>query len=430
MVDNTKYGDHALENNLTGNKNSAFGTNALKDNETGHTNTAVGAFALNNAKNLHENTAFGSHALEENINGENTAIGAWAGSKLQSGGNTAVGAWAMRYCMTGSNNTVIGHRAMASTATENDDSTAYGSGEYNTVIGSNALRNNDTGNSNTVVGARSMQSNVSGSHNVAIGDNSLTSLENGEHHTALGDNTGMDVTGGEQCTFLGKSSGCNNDSEPINRTAIGYNAQAECDNSVVIGNDDVHVGIGTNKPEHKLHVVGNVCFEGDTKAEGNLNVTGDSTLKKTEVDGNLDVTGESCLTGDTEVKSNLNVTCNATIGGHIISNIKEFDNDIDLTEINNLYLIVCNTTGGSIIVTLPNPSNNEGRILIVLKKVPNNILSVKCNSASDVNNIIDNYYGTFTYLSYCDKWYLLSETLRDDNLCDTTTIEPTTTAAP
>ena len=79
-----------------------------------------------------------------------------------------------------------------------------------------------------------------------------------------------------------------------------------------VSGDDIHtifsgnVGIGTDTPEEKLHVVGDALFEGDVRATasfkaGSTTVYGDGFISFDPVDENLDI-GDGALFIDTENK--------------------------------------------------------------------------------------------------------------------------------
>ena len=137
------------------------GVNIGKANNYG--STAVGEFALNvNTSNGLDNTAVGWSALSLNTTGDN---------------NTAIGSNAMRNS-SGSNvndNTAVGISVLESTT-----------GENNTGIGSVALRNNTTGNGNTAIGVATLYSNQIRSNNTALGTFALYNNTLWSNCTGLG----------------------------------------------------------------------------------------------------------------------------------------------------------------------------------------------------------------------------------------------------
>jgi hypothetical protein len=102
-------------------------------------------------------------------------------------------------------------------------------GINNTFVGQGAGRFTDTGSRNIFIGVRVGSTNTTGSNNTVIGD-------------------GADVRFGNL----------------TNATAVGSGAVVSQSNSLVLGRNNINVGIGSNAPIFKLHVVGeNVRVEGN-----------------------------------------------------------------------------------------------------------------------------------------------------------------------
>lgn len=134
MVNNTKYGSDALQNN-TGINNTAIGAYTAYHNLDASNNTAIGSNSSFFNQSGSNNTALGAGSLCNNVNGSlNTAIGSSAleGLSNQSAGdqNVAIGAQAL-YVNGGSLNTAIG-----TYAGEMVD------GSYNTFLGANTSFSN------------------------------------------------------------------------------------------------------------------------------------------------------------------------------------------------------------------------------------------------------------------------------------------------
>jgi hypothetical protein len=205
---------------MTGNANSAVGEFANARNTTGHHNTAVGVASLFQNTTGSNNTATGASALTSNTTGTD---------------NTAAGNYALAYNQTGLDNTAVGAEAIyMSTA-----------GNGNTAMGASALRGLTSGSNNTAIGFRTLEVNAAGSGNTAVGygaGTAGTSNFNGSNNTFIGNSTGA----------LGPGiSGS---------TAIGYGAQVAKSGAVVLGGFGAFVGIGTNSPQEKLDVMGNVMI--------------------------------------------------------------------------------------------------------------------------------------------------------------------------
>ena len=153
-------GANALFQNTASNT-VGIGYNALQGqigNATG--NTGVGFSVLNNNNTGDNNTAIGSEAGFAAVGSGNTLIGFRAGqfASNATGAGTFIGFQAGQGS-TGANNTVIGHNAL----------TATGASSNSVAVGNNSLISNIAAN-NTAVGYNTLFSNSSGSGNVAIGN--------------------------------------------------------------------------------------------------------------------------------------------------------------------------------------------------------------------------------------------------------------------
>jgi hypothetical protein len=214
-IDNTKrntfwgyQAGNATTSSTTGEFNVAIGSQSLYTNTSGWRNTAVGSGALFANVIGNANTAVGNFALLNNTVDSSTAVGFGALSANASGNrNTAIGVGALNSNQTGSHNTALGHLALVANTNS-----------ANTAVGSNALTNQTTGLSNTAVGRNSGLGNTTGSFNTLVGDHANVGFGN-----------------------------------LTNATAIGANAVANTDNSLILGNN-ANVGIGISSPLHKLHV--------------------------------------------------------------------------------------------------------------------------------------------------------------------------------
>ena len=126
---NTAIGAYALQNNTTGKDHVAIGANALWKNTTGGYSVAIGASALQEMTTPNFNCAVGRSSLQElKTGGKNVGIGGTdAGGYADSTSNsTIIGteAGAITTFLTGgSNNTLIGYRAISSTGTVSNEIT-------------------------------------------------------------------------------------------------------------------------------------------------------------------------------------------------------------------------------------------------------------------------------------------------------------------
>ena len=129
------------------------------------------------------NTKYGSGALQNNSGTNNTAVGAYTSyNNLDASNNTAIGSNSAFYTTTGSNNTSLGAGSLCNNTT----------GGLNTAIGSSALEGRlpigSVGNQNTAIGAQALYMNQ-GNLNTSIGAFSALGLTGGSYNTFLGANT-------------------------------------------------------------------------------------------------------------------------------------------------------------------------------------------------------------------------------------------------
>jgi len=241
---NTAMGNSALMNHKTGDQNTAIGASVLKSDTSGFKNTAIGYQSMYWNKNGGYNVATGVHSLHSNTNGEY---------------NTAIGFWALKYNTTGDENTALGLEALYRNTVGNSN-TAVGAlvlyenteGEYNTAVGYRALEENTTGDVNIAIGRRALASNTTGSNNIAIGENALKDNITGIYNTAIGYHAALNtntfgntavgysalehIVSGYNNTALGRGAGPFNFDSLYNTTAIGYAANVEYNNQIIIGN--------------------------------------------------------------------------------------------------------------------------------------------------------------------------------------------------
>ena len=153
-------GANALFQNTASNT-VGIGYNALQGQAAGGTgNTGIGYSVLNNNSTGDNNTAVGFEAGFAAIGSGNTVIGYRAGqfASNTTGAGTFVGFQAGQNT-TGPSNTAVGNNALAAT----------GASTNSVAVGANALQVN-TATSNTAVGFGSLIANVNGTANVALGN--------------------------------------------------------------------------------------------------------------------------------------------------------------------------------------------------------------------------------------------------------------------
>ena len=303
---NTATGQGALASNSTANFNTANGVSSLALNTTGSNNTAIGFESLSSNTFGVQNTANGALALQKNTTGSvNTANGFSALQNNTTGfRNTANGSFSLASNTTGRENTANGHLTLFSNTTGNGNiANGYSSlfsnttGSSNLANGNFTLQFNTTGNSNTANGVSSLASNTTGNSNTANGHESLNRNTTGSFNTSNGNSalffntTGLSNTANGSLALQSNITGSFNSSlgvlsdvaldDLINATALGARATVGASNSLVLGSINgvngatasVNVGIGTQIPLDKLHVVGNIRMTDGNQAAGKIMVS-------------------------------------------------------------------------------------------------------------------------------------------------------------
>ncbi len=239
-------GDSALMGYKRANGAVLIGKNAGKQAEFASDNTGIGYDVLKNTV-AEGNTAFGSSALREVV-GEFVNIGVGNGGFF----NTGLGYRALQYGTDIQRNTIVGFEAGGTAYTGNIAG-------FNTAIGSEALKGNNSGSStvnmsanvalgyktmgnarlsgnNTAVGMEALLACGSCSNNVAIGFKAMTELVNGNQNTAVGASAAAALASGGLNTAAGTGSLGGVTTGSFN-TAIGFLAYpvGNYSNSVVIG---------------------------------------------------------------------------------------------------------------------------------------------------------------------------------------------------
>ena len=142
--------------------------------------------------------------------------------------NIAIGSAALYNNTTGSYNTASGRTTLYDNTTGHD----------NNAIGYSALANNTTGNYNTANGSNALNNNSTGSGNIAIGFQALLFNTTGEVNTACGMSAMQSNTTGSWNTAYGHSAFTNGESHS-NSTALGFDAEPEASNKIILGNSSV-----------------------------------------------------------------------------------------------------------------------------------------------------------------------------------------------
>ncbi len=186
---------------------------------------------------------------------------------LTGSSNVGIGTNAMQSLTNGIQNVAVGPRAMESTT----------SGQRNSAFGMESLNNNTTGGLNTALGHNTLFFNQTGFDNTAVGYQALLNTT-GSDNVAVGQNAGSNLlananTTGSGNTFIGTRSGSGVAAQLTNATALGFEALVSASNALVLGGtgaNAVNVGIGTETPAQRLHVVGTVQIVDGTQANGRV----------------------------------------------------------------------------------------------------------------------------------------------------------------
>jgi len=216
-------------------------------------NTLVGTDAGDALTNGSDNTIVGYKALENNTWSNNTAVGAYALNVSTGGINGAFGMSALRNLTTGSKNTALGGYSAGQNITTGIENTLIGTaaGTYLTTeqktvaVGYQAMSGTGTGEFNTAVGYHAMYSSRYGAkENTAIGHRALFNLSEGNAGSPNGYyNTAVGSYAGDYITS-GHSNTCigrragDNITTGDNNICIGYDTEA----SSATVNNEITIG--------------------------------------------------------------------------------------------------------------------------------------------------------------------------------------------
>ncbi len=245
---NTFTGDHSGYNNLADN-NTFTGYNSGYSNTTGTRNTYLGT----------------QTGVLSDVYTDNTFTGFFSGHNNKAYGNTFTGSYSGTANTTGDQNVFNGYSAGAINT----------SGKYNTFVGFNAGLNNNA-DRNTFLGTNAGNSTTTGSANTFAGVNSGFKNINGYDNTFNGRDAGFNNTSGFNNVYIGLQAGDNNTVGDDN-TYVGYKAKGSANNfrnsavfgsnaivrgdkKMILGDNDIMVGIGLsndlalNGPQNKLEI--------------------------------------------------------------------------------------------------------------------------------------------------------------------------------
>jgi hypothetical protein len=257
---NTGIGADSLKNLTTGGSNVACGHRSLEALTTGGHNTSIGFLAGGNNSTASDNTALGSYTMSKSTTASNlTAVGKMALHNVTTGiRNTAVGTGALYYVTTGQYNTALGQGS----------GTTVTNGSYNTLIGYDAEVSSAGSQYRTVIGA-----GASGAVNnsVTLGRSTdIVTIPGKLGIQKTNPNYALDVTG--DINFSGT----------LRQNGSAYSGGGGSSQWTTVNTNEIHyssgnVGIGTNNPTEKLHVVGDILCAGTGHFTGENNTTDPNT---------------------------------------------------------------------------------------------------------------------------------------------------------
>ena len=212
-------------------------------------NCFVGYAAGRNSTSGSSNAFFGTAAGGNNtLYDYNTYVGAGSGANSNGHKNTCVGKSSGQLGV-GNRNVLLGFNTMSSA----------NSGSQNVIIGSDANSTTIGNNFNTMVGTDAGLIYTTGDKNTFIGHQSAKNQTTGHYNTYLGNNTGNILLSGNKNTFIGTNADATLGVTLLNNaTAIGADANVTHDNHMILGNNNVNVGIGLSAdatgPQNKLEI--------------------------------------------------------------------------------------------------------------------------------------------------------------------------------
>lgn len=216
-----------------------------------------------------QNSSLTQPASNFNISGNGTAGGTLSGNAVNA--TTQFNLNAIRVLSSGgTDNLFAGAGAGA----------ANPSGTSNAFFGVNAGQATSTGGSNTFLGKSAGVANTAGASNTFTSNNAGITNNTGNNDTFIGFSAGASNTLGSFNTALGWGSLVGSGNQFA--TALGARAEAACSNCLVLGavqgvngaTASTNIGIGTNTPTSRLHVVGDTNLLGNLSFSGTLNGSG------------------------------------------------------------------------------------------------------------------------------------------------------------
>jgi len=220
-------------------------------------------------------TFAGAKIFTDNIQVNSIRIGAPSSGSA----NTMLGAYSLLYGAPGSNNTAVGTMSLASITNSNNGGSP--GGNDNTAVGTNAIRQGGAanGNRNTAVGSAALSNGSAPSDNTALGYSTLPNVTGGSN-TAVGSYALLTNTSGTNNTAIGYGADVSSGTLS-NSTAIGGGAIVTASNTIQLGNTSV-----TNVNTSGTLTARTVTYPNTHGTSGQvLSTTGSGTLTWTTVSG-------------------------------------------------------------------------------------------------------------------------------------------------
>lgn len=274
---NTGIGVNCLKNLTIGSNNTGFGVNSGRDLTTGSNNIVMGNEAGRTLRTGTKNIIIGDMAgsiMGNDVN-DSIIIGENAGQNLNTSNIIAIGTNAGKNNSTGQNNFYIGKDAGKQNTTSSD----------NLIIGSEAGNSLQSGDGkNVFVGSQSGYFNQTGINNLAIGTNTIRAGTNTSNTIAIGNEACRNVTSG------------------LNNIGIGI----ESLNTVTSGENNVCMGYQTGKNliTSNCILIGTNSGTEITSGPNNIAI-GNESLRYTTTGGNNAATGYRSLYANTTGSNNI-----------------------------------------------------------------------------------------------------------------------------
>ncbi len=186
-------------------------------------------------------------------------------------------------------------------------------GDFNSVLGRNSLKNNVEGSGNVAFGEQALTNTISGNYNTALGFKSLFNHLSSFTNTAIGSLSGGNLINGNGNTFLGTYSGGNIEEGNYN-TFVGYGSGGYLSNILKVGSNNILIGYNAGAIENISNFlnIGNTIY-GDLSAKS-VGIGVVSPSQKLDVGGSLKVAEDVYLENDKAVRVDGSGLTNLYIG--------------------------------------------------------------------------------------------------------------------